>query len=130
MTWRFLLSLVVGFTIVTSASGQDSRAVYKGRWTSDSTGHSGPMRATVTPRANGEYDARFTGRFAGVIPFTYKTTLTPIACDDCGMTVSANKKLGPILGSYQMSGGLTPSQFQAGFQAGKDAGQFRMQRVR
>lgn len=131
MMWRrCAMGWALGMVMSSMALAQDPTGVWKGRWQSETTGHSGPMRARVTPRSDGSYDARFVGRFALVIPFMYKTTLTPIACDDCGTTVYAQKKLGPIMGSYQMMGNFGGSQFRAGFQAGKDSGTMNMSRIR
>ena len=129
-----LLSVVLfialfGAILSSKSMAQDS-GVWRGRWTSETTGHSGPMRVRITPRSDGQLDARFTGRFAVVLPFTYKTTLTPVAYDEFGTAVYAHKKLGPVLGSYEMHGNLNPDQFQAGFQAGKDSGRVQMERIR
>ena len=67
-----------------------SPQVYRGRWQSQSTGHSGPMRVKVTPRSDGNYDARFTGRFLVVVPFAYKVQLNNQGWTDSG------QQLGPI----------------------------------
>jgi hypothetical protein len=86
------------------------------------------MRARVVQHDNGQVDARFTGRFAAVIPFTYKVTMTPVQCDNCGMTLVANKKLGPLLGSYQMTARMQGGAFAANFQAAGDQGTFYLTR--
>ncbi len=130
-TWYWLLfPIISAFLMVPNLHADEGRSVWKGRWNSATTGHSGPMRVSIQPRPDGQLDARFVGRFAVVIPFTYKATLTPVECNDCGMVVTATKKLGPVLGAYQMTGTLDAAQFQANFQAGKDSGSFHMQRVR
>lgn len=104
--------------------------VYKGTWSSQSTGHTGPMRARLTPRSDGGYDARFSGRFALIIPFTYRVQLMPAGSDGSSQRLTAYKRLGPILGSYQMSADLSPGQLLGGFQAAGDNGVVRMQRLR
>ncbi len=129
---RIIVTIVLFVLILgmNSASADEPTGVWKGRWYSQRTGHSGPMRATITPAGNGQYDARFSGRFAGVIPFAYRTPLVATSSDGITTTLVASKKLGPILGSYQMQAIQVGNQFQAGFTAGKDSGSFRMNRVR
>lgn len=86
------------------------------------------MKARVTSNGDGSYDARFTGRFLVVVPFTYKTTLQSVSYDGNSTTLVANKSLGPILGSYQMQAAVGNGQFNANFSAGKDSGRFSMVR--
>jgi hypothetical protein len=108
-----------------------SRAtVYRGTWSSSSTGHTGPMRARVTPRADGNYDARFTGRFLLVIPFTYRVQLSTVGCSPSGPVLSAHKQLGPLLGSYDMTTHLSPRSMTGSFQAAGDSGSIQLRRVR
>ena len=104
--------------------------VYRGQWRSDSNGHHGPMRAVVQSRTDGTFQARFTGRFALVIPFAYKVTLQPTQ-DGFGNTyLTANKPLGPILGSYQMEAQANEFGLNGSFQAVGDNGSIRMNRIR
>lgn len=111
------------------AEGRSS--VYRGSWTSQSTGHTGPMRVRISPKGGGQFDARFTGRFALVIPFTYRATLTTVGCDHCGNTeLASHKQLGPIFGAYNMSASMTAGTFAGGFQAAGDQGQISMRRIR
>lgn len=112
------------------ALGDSPTGVYRGEWRSGSTGHHGPMRAVVQPRADGSYQARFSGRFALVIPFTYKVALQP-ACDEFGNSIlTAEKPLGPILGSYRMTAQAGENGLNGSFQAAGDNGSIQMRRVR
>ncbi len=104
--------------------------VYRGEWRSGSTGHRGPMRAVVQPRTDGTYQARFTGRFALVIPFTYKVTLQPTQDSYGNSYLTAEKPLGPILGSYRMTAQTNSSGLTGNFQAAGDNGSIQMKRVR
>ncbi len=113
-----------------SLSAGEPVRVYRGTWQSQSTGHSGPMRVRVTPNGNGEYTARFTGRFAVIIPFTYRARLNTVGCTNCGTEVNSHKQLGPLLGSYDMSANMSSSSFQGSFQAAGDSGRIQMSRVR
>ena len=104
--------------------------VYRGEWTSGSTGHHGPMRVVVQPRTDGTYQARFTGRFALVIPFAYRVTLQPTQDAFGNNLLTAEKPLGPIMGSYRMTAQANQSGFSGSFQAAGDNGSIQMQRVR
>lgn len=126
-----LFSLIAILGVGTWARADGPTRVYRGTWNSQSTGHSGPMRVRVTDRGNGQYDARFSGRFALVIPFTYSVSLSSTGCDECGgQGLVAHKRLGPILGSYDMSASMTASGLSGGFRAAGDTGTVSMHRVR
>jgi hypothetical protein len=105
-------------------------AVYRGRWTSQTTGHSGPMRARITPRGDGTYDARFTGRFAVIVPFTYRVTLSQADSGEGGELLVAHKRLGPLMGSYEMSAWKSPAALAGSFSAAGDVGSVQLPRVR
>ncbi len=120
--------LITFLSVIPAQAG--SPQVYRGKWRSQSTGHEGPMRVKVTPRVDGNYDARFSGRFLVVIPFTYKTQLNNQGWSESGQHVGAYRQLGPVLGSYQMSAIMNGSSLSGSFSAAGDTGQISMQRVR
>ncbi len=107
-----------------------SPQVYRGTWRSQSTGHQGPMRVKVTPRSDGNYDARFSGRFLVVVPFTYKVQLNNQGWSESGQQLGAHRQLGPLLGSYEMSAQMSPSSLNGSFSAAGDTGQINMRRIR
>ena len=102
---------------------------WKGRWQSQSTGHSGPMRVAISPTNRGTYQARFTGRFAAIIPFAYRTELVPQITQDGRTILTSSKKLGPILGSYQMQTQVSNNRLSGEFQAAGDRGSIQMRRI-
>jgi hypothetical protein len=108
----------------------DPSGRWKGQWVSQSTGHKGPMRANVWQTSQGTYDARFSGRFALVIPFTYKVSLQPSYDAFGNVHLHASKPLGPLLGSYTMNALSSGNTLNGSFQAAKDVGSIHMQRVR
>lgn len=71
--------------------GASPQGLWQGRWKSESTGHSGPMRVTITPTSQGTYQARFAGRFAAIIPFAYRAELIPQSTLD-GQTILTSSK--------------------------------------
>lgn len=109
---------------------QNPTGTWKGQWRSESTGHSGPMRVVITPSNRGTYQARFTGRFAAIIPFAYRAELVPVQSSDGTTRLTSSKKLGPILGDYQMQTQVVGGTLSGGFQAAGDRGSILMQRVR
>ena len=124
----FALVLFSSTTMLTGASSADEIAgKWKGRWSSGSTGHSGPMRARVTPTDNGTYKAVFAGRFAGVIPFIYRAEMVPVQTWD-GITYKTEKRL-PLLGSYQMQTAVHGNLLNANWSAVGDTGQVQMFRL-
>jgi len=109
---------------------QNPTGTWKGEWRSNSTGHRGPMRVVITPSSKGTYQARFTGRFAAVIPFAYRAELVPVQRTDGTTVLTSSKKLGPVLGSYQMQTQVQGNALSGQFQAAGDNGSIQMQRVR
>lgn len=130
------LSILLVTAIVTPARADDWIApqnpagTWKGEWRSNSTGHRGPMRVVITPSSKGTYQARFTGRFAAVIPFAYRAELVPVQRLDGTTALTSSKKLGPVLGSYQMQTQVQGNALTGQFQAAGDSGSIQMQRVR
>ena len=126
---RRCASLILFTLLATNALAFQPNGVYRGGWHSRTTGHKGPMRVRITPRADGTYDARFFGRFALVIPFAMRTTMTAIATEDQQTTLIANKRL-PIFGDYRMTARVTPCRVDAQYSADSDRGTFTMTRRR
>lgn len=121
--------LVTLLCLATSVTAQEPSGRWRGGWRSDTTGHRGPMRATITPRNDGRYDVRFTGRFALIVPFTYRVTMTPVAAGPCRTTLVATKQM-PIFGTYRMTATVSRNNFDASYTAKEDVGHFRMRRSR
>lgn len=115
-----LSALPVSQSVAQSPAGR-----WRGEWTSQTTGHRGPMRANVRPNGDGSYSARFSGRFFVVLPFTYRVDLKPTGWGG----YAAEKKLGPILGSYNMQTQFGSGNMTGSFQAAKDIGAVNMNRV-
>lgn len=130
MVTRLCSVICLAFCISSLPAVAGSPQVYRGKWQSQSTGHQGPMRVKVAPRADGNYDARFSGRFLVVVPFTYKVQLNNQGWTGSGQQLGAYRQLGPLLGSYQMTAEMSPSSLTGSFSAAGDTGQISMRRVR
>ncbi len=122
-----LLVATLSSTIVAISRADEPTGRWKGRWSSGSSGHSGPMRARITPSENGTYKAVFAGRFVGVIPFLYRAEIVPVQTWD-GVTYTTDKKL-PLLGSYRMQTAVTENFLKANWSAVGDTGQVQMRRL-
>jgi hypothetical protein len=128
--WQLPLVLTLFLLGQGIAEAQSPAGVWKGRWQSQSTGHSGPMRATIRQTGPGQYEARWVGRFAAVIPFVYRSQLTEVASPDGQLTLYSRKQLGPLMGSYEMTSSFLGSSMDSQFQTRQDRGTVRMRRVR
>lgn len=134
--WMFAAAFILGSIATENPSNaqesysESPQGAWKGQWVSQSTGHRGPMRVVISPTSSGTYQARFTGRFAAVIPFAYRAELIPQTTADGRVILTSSKKLGPILGSYQMQTQVSDGVLSGDFQAAGDRGSILMRRVK
>lgn len=116
-----LLILILFVSSGSKGQAESPAGTWKGRWNSTSTGHSGPLRARIWPDGNGGYDARFSGRFAWVVPFTYRAKLQQ---NTCGQWVSSRRM--PIVGTYRTTATVAGGRFHASYAGGRETGTFEM----
>ncbi len=121
-TLAILLALVLP-AVAFAADPNSGRWV--GRWSSDG-GHSGPLRANITPTTTG-YTATFAGRFAVVVPFVYRTPLNVVGASGEVVYLSAERRL-PLFGTFRTDAVVTPGTFDATFRSGRDSGRFTLTR--
>jgi hypothetical protein len=99
-----------------------------GSWRSETTGHTGPLRATFHRRDDGDYRVIFRGRFWGVVPFRYGITLHVIGQQGDTVSFAGSSGQGPILGTFTYSGEASATDFQATYQSRNDHGVFLLSR--
>jgi hypothetical protein len=99
---------------------------WAGQWSSDANGHHGPLRAKLTPTGHG-YTATFAGRFAGVIPFVYRTPLSAVGTSGEAVFLTAERRL-PLFGTFRTDAVVTPNSFDATFRSARDSGRFTLTR--
>jgi hypothetical protein len=126
MRFALLCSFILTIAVTaasTNAASPEGR--WKGTWSSQTTQHSGPLRARVRKIDHDTYRAVFTGRFAGVIPFLYPAKLerAPGSCD----CYTSSQRL-PLLGTYRMSATVSSDRIYATFRGRKDAGVFDLRK--
>lgn len=112
----------------TVKSAPQLNGFWSGVWTSKETGHRGPISANFNQIDACHYEVRFHGRFLKIIPFAYKAVLTATGTSGDRVYLSASKRLGPLLGTFTISGWATHNQFVASYSSKDDAGQFCMTR--
>jgi hypothetical protein len=98
-----------------------------GSWRSYCTGHHGRLRGVLHRDPCGDYDARFTGTFAKIVPFLYRVNLNVVDCRDGVVYFSGSKRL-LGLGTFCYHGHATACRFEFHYTAKKDRGVFQMSR--
>jgi hypothetical protein len=87
------------------------------------------MHARIVTTPAGDYRAAFRGRFWGVVPFRYTTTLSPVGTGPAGETyLAGEKRLGFGLGTFSTTAVATPTTFDATFQSKRNNGRFTLRR--
>lgn len=110
-----------------TATAQPITGRWVGDWRTETNGHHGPLRATVTPAGDG-YDVRFSGRFAKVLPFTYRQHLTITGTAGDTVLLGAERRL-PLFGTFRMDATVSATRFDARFSSGRgEAGRFLLHR--
>lgn len=119
-----MLSLVAVLALPSLGLAQppDLSGKWSGYWVSDTNGHTGPLRATFTPRGD-SYRVVYSGRFAKVIPFRYATTMDVVGRGDGAVMLAAEKPLGPF-GTFRTTATATATSFDATFTSRRDRGRF------
>ncbi|MEM8670795.1 MAG: hypothetical protein AAGG48_24925 [Planctomycetota bacterium] len=119
-----LAGLTVGLFGVSVEAGSPT-GKWRGSWSSQTTGHSGPMKAHIRQIDSDSYRAVFVGRFAGVVPFMYPATLdrVPGTCD----CYRSSQRL-PLVGTYNMTAHINARSFNARYHSSRERGTFNMSR--
>jgi hypothetical protein len=104
---------------------------WDGKWVSDRNGHSGRLRAIVTPADATSYRAEFSALFLGIMRFDHGANLTAAAArePDGAMSFEGKEDLGALAGGvYQYKGTADGQSFIATYECKGDHGRFEMSR--
>lgn len=121
----FLVCLILWFTLLTvPCRAQELAGRWKGTWSTYSQGekrpHHGTLRVHLRSQGNGTYQGTFAGRFAVVIPYFYRASVTQY-----GDSLISTKRLGPF-GEYRMELHHQPGSLDGHWSAGGKAGGIRL----
>jgi len=121
--------LVLGCLISPPASAfaQDLSGCWHGTWDDCNSGHSGPLRATISKCDDQHYRAVFTGRFFKVIPFRFETVLEVTGQADDKVLLSGESRLG-MFGTFRYSAEASSTNFTANYSSRRYEGQFLLSR--
>lgn len=114
--------------LVQAASAQEVAGHWRGTWLDTKTGHQGPLKATITKCDETRYNAVFTGRFFGVLPFRFAAVLTVTGTEGDAVLLSGSSNLGLLFGTITYSARVTETCFVADFCSPRYTGRFVMQR--
>ena len=112
---------------------------WEGTWTSETTNHSGKLRAIVTPAGDDAYRARFDATYFGLMRFGYAMTLTATPPEDGGgggggdagsvTRFTGEENLGWLAGGvYRYDGTTDGHTFDCAYESKHDRGRFQMTR--
>lgn len=102
---------------------------WEGRWVSEVNGHSGRLRAILTPTGAQTYRAHFHARYAGFLNFGYTVELTATNDATGRAHFQGSADLGKLAGGvYTYAGQADAQRFEATYQSRADHGRFEMQR--
>ena len=121
------LFLYSGYTQAEEPS-PDITGCWCGHWESCTDGHSGPLWASICKVNDDCYQARFGGRFLGIIPFRYVQDLRVVKREGNKITLAGERQLGPIMGTFSYTATVTAHDFVASYSSKRDSGSFIMRK--
>jgi hypothetical protein len=124
---RIVLVLGLSMSAPATSFAQDLTGCWHGTWNDCKSGHSGPLRATVSKCDDRHYHAVFTGRFFKVIPFRFETVLEVTGQADDKVLLSGESRLG-MFGTFRYSAEATATNFTANYSSRRYEGQFLLSR--
>ena len=117
------LIVMLGQTV---AQAEDLSGTWCGTWQDDGSGHSGPINARMTRQTDGSYCVVFTGRFAKVVPFRYKTDLQ-VVCDGDVVQFCGDRHMA-VFGDFHYEGAANNCNFTLRFCSRRYSGSFTITR--
>ena len=114
-------------SVATPCSAIDLSGQWSGTWASGNTRHHGPLQAEFVRLNDGQYEVFFRGKFFAILPFRYSVVMSASEQDGV-VTMSGNKYLGRMFGTFSFSAAVTDTQFNANYSSCKDHGCFEMTR--
>ena len=128
-----ILPAALGLAVLTSAARPSSAAelagCWEGCWVSNTNGHTGKLRATITKVDESRYCAHFSGNYQKILPFSYRVLLS-VKQEGDTIKLEGSKDLGLLFGGcFSFDGTATDTDFKATYSSRRDCGEFNMKRV-
>lgn len=104
---------------------------WEGKWVSERTGHSGRLRAIITPVDSTTYRVRYDAMYMGLLRFGYGMDLTASPGGGKGgpITFAGEEDLGRLAGGvYRYKGTADGAKFHSLYESRDDNGYFEMTR--
>jgi hypothetical protein len=102
---------------------------WEGRWVSAVNGHTGRLRAVLSPTGEHTYRARFHARYAGLFTFGYTVQLQVTREASGAAQFTGEADLGKLAGGvYRYTGRADATRFLATYESRADHGRFEMGR--
>lgn len=112
---------------------EDFTGPWSGTWHSEPTGHSGKLRAIISPAEGtepgeaGTYDFHYHATWATILRASYRTRFEVTEDQPGEFRVDGSHRLGRR-GSYRQQGSLTANKFDSSYDAGIDHGTMILRR--
>ena len=101
---------------------------WEGRWLSAKNGHTGRLRAVLTPGETNTYTAHFHATFWKIFRAAYEVPFI-VTNTPSGFAFTGRSDLGPLSGGvYTYEGAATPAEFRSSYRCKWDHGDFEMAR--
>lgn len=129
MHHRFCASILLCLVAVRPAPAEhpplpDLSGCWSGRWLSCTTGHQGPLHATICRIDEGHYCAEFRGRFFLILPFRYRVMLNVVGQEGGKVLLAGQKDMGRRYGVFTYCASADCCEFAADYFSCKDQGNF------
>jgi hypothetical protein len=121
--WALAFVAAAWLGIADVAKAQDLSGRWTGHWEDSRSGHCGPLRATICKCDDQHYQAVFTGRYFGVLPFRFRATLTVTGQHGDKVLLAGDSRVG-LSGSFRYSAEATATEFVADYCARRYEGRF------
>src|SRR6516165_10792270 len=114
---QWAVALAIGAVLAEQSSlhADDPVGRWGGTWCSSTNGHHGRICARVCQVDNCTYHVRFSGTFAGVVPFTYSVPMSVTGQSADGRTYLSGQSHLPLFGDFCCQAEVTACNFVASY---------------
>lgn len=100
---------------------------WTGSWQSEINGHHGRLRAVIVPLGPDRFRIHYRATYQHLLRFSYTMDIDAPALPDGTRPFRGTAKLG-LWGTYRGDGQISPTEFDARYDAGFDRGTFTLRR--